>query len=44
MKKEESLAREKNTFDKKKKTGLYQILPSHPSSELNCQAGSDNYA
>jgi hypothetical protein len=44
MKKKESLAREKNTFDKKKKNRFLSSPTGHPSPGLNRQAGSDNYA
>jgi hypothetical protein len=38
MKKEGSLGRVKNIFEKKK--GLYRVLLGHPSLGLTCQVGS----
>jgi hypothetical protein len=39
MKKEGSLGRVKNIFEKKK-TGLYRVLLGHPRLGLTCQVGS----
>ena len=41
-KKKGSLARRKNTFEKK--MGLYRVLLGHPSPGLTRQAGTDKYA